>query len=193
MRINSLIILLSACGVVFGLSVAARAQDQIVPPQPAPPPIKYIPEAVRARLESARDPKSRLRASLDEADARLQHAEQLTGLQHFDAATAELGVYQALMEDALHSLQELGKTDGRTRDLFKRLEQSLHQHGARIEAMRRISPTDYTANFRAVIKYTQNARDEALKSFFTDMILPEDTSEKLKTPAQKKPEQPELF
>src|SRR5205085_3719538 len=100
---------------------ATRAQqpDTLLPPQAAPPPMQYIPDAVRAQLSAARDAKERTRLALTEADARLSSAEQRTTAQQYDAATAELGIYQAIITDAISYLQQNGRNDGHTRDIFK--------------------------------------------------------------------------
>jgi len=108
------LLLVTACAA--SLSSAASAQDLILPPQPAPPPMAYIPEDARTGLSSARDRKARTRLSLELAEARLVRAEEQTNLKHFNAATAELGVYQALLEDALEHLHLTSDGGGRSRD-----------------------------------------------------------------------------
>lgn len=161
------VVLAASCAVF--LSPGTRAQDLVLPPQPAPPPMIYIPEDARAQLASARDEKARTRLSIELAEARLARAEQQTGLKQFNAATAELGVYQALLEDALQYLHQSG--GGSSRDLFKRLEQTLHKHAARIEAVRRITPSEFSGNIRALIKIVRDLRTEALESFYGNTVL----------------------
>jgi hypothetical protein len=153
------------------LSWQARAQDLIVPPQAAPPPMVYIPEETRAQLLSARDDKARTRLSLELAEARLARAEQQTALSQFNAAAADLGVYQALMEDLLQFLYRTGDGGSRSRDLFKRVEQSLHKQLARVEAMRRATPGEFAGNLLALVKLVRELRTEAVEAFYSDTIV----------------------
>jgi hypothetical protein len=182
----------SVCVLLLGGVGGARAQQDIVlPPLPAPPPMKYIPEAVRGQLSAARDAKARTRLSIEVAEQRLVNAEGYTAAQQFDAAAAELGVYQALAADALRHLQQLGKNDGKTRDLFKLLELALFRHSGRIEAMRRSTPSEYASNVRAALNHTRETRTAALNAFYGNTVLREEQSGQTK-PAQKpaKPDQP---
>ena len=153
------------------LSSWAWAQDLVVPPQPAPPPMIYIPQEARTQLLSARDEKARTRLSLELAEARLARAEQQTELKQFNAATADLGVYQALMEDAVQHLYRTSDGGSRSRDLFKRIEQSLHKHAARVEAMRRATPGEFAGNLRALVILVRDLRAEALEAFYSDTVI----------------------
>jgi len=62
------------------------------------------------------------------------------------------------------------------RDIFKRLEISLRAQGARIEAIRRITPSEHSVNIKAIIDYTYQARTEALNSFFGNGVILEATA-----------------
>lgn len=165
------VLLLTAVSCAAFLSPAARAQDLILPSQPAPPPMIYIPEETRTQLLSARDEKVRTRLSIELAEARLARAEQQTDLKQFNAATAELGIYQALFEDALEHLHRNSPGGSRGRDLFKRLEQTLHKHAARIETIRRATPSEFSGNIRTLLKLVRDMRTEALESFYGDTVL----------------------
>lgn len=165
------LVLMSALMFAASLSNGVRAQDLIVPPQPAPPPMVYIPQEARTQLLSARDEKARTRLSLELAEARLARAEQHTASKEFNAATADLGVYQALMEDALQHLYRASDGGGRSRDLFKRVEQSLHKHVARVEAVRRTTPGEFAGNVLALVKLVRELRTEALEAFYSDSIM----------------------
>jgi hypothetical protein len=160
-------VVMVACAAL--LSAEARAQDLLLPPQPAPPPMVYIPESVRTQLLSARDEKARTRLSIELGEARLARAEQQTELKQFNAATAELGVYQALFEDALQYLHRAGGSN--SRDHFKRLEQTLHRHAARIETIRRTTPSEFSGNIRTLIKIVRDLRTEALEAFYGNTVL----------------------
>jgi hypothetical protein len=129
----------------------------------------YLPEAARTQLASARDEKARTRLSIELAEARLARAEQQTELKQFNAATAELGVYQALFEDALQHLHR--SRTGTHRDLYKRLEQTLHKHAARIEAMRRTTPSEFSGNVLTLLRLVRDLRTEALEAFYGNTVL----------------------
>ncbi len=149
--------------------------------------MKYIPAAVREQLRAARDSKARTRLALELAEARLASAEQRTAAQQYDAAAAELGVYQALVTDTLVSLQQTGKTDGKTRDLFKLLEQALYRHSGRIEAMRRETPAEYVGNVRAAFIHTRDTRAAALEAFYSNTVLREAAPEQNKPAPKEQP------
>ncbi|MCA1556811.1 MAG: hypothetical protein LC747_09000 [Acidobacteria bacterium] len=169
--------LLLALACAASLSSTADAQDLVLPPQPAPPPMVYIPEDARTQLLSAHDTKARTRLSLELAEARLVRAEEQTNLKQFNAATAELGIYQALFEDALEHLHRTSDGGSRARDLFKRLELTLNKHAARIEAIRRTTPSEFSGNLRALLKLVRELRTEALEAFYSDTILSENRND----------------
>lgn len=165
------LVLLSVFMFAASLSSQTRAQDLVVPPQPAPPPMVYIPQEARMQLLAARDEKARTRLILELAEARLARAEQQTELKQFNQATADLGVYQALMEDALQHLYRNGDGGNRSRDLFKRVEQSLHRHLARVEAMRRATPGEFAGNLLVLVKLVRELRTEAVEAFYSDTVV----------------------
>src|SRR4051812_28751795 len=100
---------------------AVRGQDLRTTFAPAPPPMKFVPRSERTQLSSVSDAKAHTRAAVELAEARLARAEQLTAGQQFDAASAELGIYQGLLEDALHFLSDATSGKGnKMRDVYKR-------------------------------------------------------------------------
>ncbi|MBD0325793.1 MAG: hypothetical protein ICV68_05145 [Pyrinomonadaceae bacterium] len=140
--------------------------------------------AERAQLSSARDVKARTRASIELAEVRLKRAEEFTNALQYDAASGELGCYQALIENTMGYLSELKADKSKLRDVFKRLELALRAHGARIESIRRVTPAEYGVNLKAITEYTRNARTEALNYFYGDtIVLEEIKQEEAKAPA----------
>ena len=91
--------------LIFTMLATAQAQDGAQQPQPqreaGPPPIRYMPPDVRQRLEGAKDAKARARLSMEIAEERLVRAAQLAGEDRFEASTAEIGIYEAVVEDDL--------------------------------------------------------------------------------------------
>jgi hypothetical protein len=124
----------------------------------------------------------------------LARAEQNTAAQRYDPASADLGVYLGLVDDALASLRNVGrsregKVDGGTRDLYKRLELALNKHTARIETVRRATPELYMRNVLEAFRHARARRTEALDSFFVDTVVrpPNDSRS---TPNGEQPKRP---
>src|SRR5712671_4973965 len=88
------IVLLSLIYVPFVV-----AQETQQPQLPSPPPIEVIPRSERAQLEQTKDAKSRIRLTIELAEAHLTLAEKYTAQPNFDAASAEVGSYHALLDD----------------------------------------------------------------------------------------------
>ncbi|HVF51131.1 MAG TPA: HEAT repeat domain-containing protein [Pyrinomonadaceae bacterium] len=168
-------LLLSLCALSPLASARAQQMQAFAEaPEAAPPPMKYIPPQERALLDvHVRDAKARTRVSLDLAEARLLRAAQLTDAAQFDAASSELGIYQAIVEDAVSFLRRQANADNKTRDLCKRLEVSLRAHGPRIETIRRMTPSEDAPNVRAAYECTRRARSEALNAFYGQTVMDE--------------------
>ncbi len=163
-------LLLFALALVLGQEV--WAQDTQLPFAAAPPPMKYVPRGERERLSSLSDPKSRTRAVIESAEARLARAEQLTAGRQYDAAAGELGVYQGLIEEALRFLGERAKEKrDKTLDTYKRLELAVRGHYTRLEAMRRLTPSEHAVNVKAVCRFARDARAAALNAYFGDTVI----------------------
>ena len=152
----------------------ARGQDGHMPFISAPaPPMKFVSRGERTQLSATRDAKTRMRATIELAEARLTRAEQLTAEQSFNAASGELGAYQGLIEDALDYMDDLTKNDNnKQRDTYKRMELALRAHCMRLEAIRRVTPSEYAVHIKAICECARNARSEALNSFYGDTVVP---------------------
>src|SRR2546421_288098 len=129
-----------ACGEALAQEAAAQKQQMDGTPS-APPPMRYMPEDVRRRLEAERDPKARTRLSLELAEERLARVAEQAEADRFEAATGELGGYEAVVDDAIHFLKSSspGRANNKTRDLLKRVEMTLREHRPRPKWRR--SPT----------------------------------------------------
>jgi hypothetical protein len=163
---------LSCCllvAVVVFIAPEARGQEYQTTFISAPPPMKFVSRSERTQLSAARDAKSRTRAFIELAEVRLARAEQLTAEQQYDDASAELGTYQGLVEDALGYLNaQAGK---KQRDVYKRLELALRAHSARIESIRRVTPAEYAVHVKAICECARNARTQALNAFYGDTVI----------------------
>jgi len=169
---------------------AVNAQEAPVVHQPsAPPPVKLITKEDRARVAAAKDDKARLRITIEVAEAHLADAETRSAAEDFDAASASLGKYHALIENALTFLGSMSRDQNRTRDLYKRLELALRGHGPRLIAIRRITPLEYAVWVKQLEEFARKGRTEALNSFYGTTVLKEPQS-KVENDKQSKKEQP---
>src|SRR5689334_1040573 len=84
---------------ICALSTSAFPQQPKIPRMPAPPPMRFVTRSERSELDSARDPKTRLRATVSLAEGHLQRAEAFTTDKKFEEAAAELGEYLGLIGD----------------------------------------------------------------------------------------------
>ncbi|HZI19264.1 MAG TPA: hypothetical protein VEY09_11775 [Pyrinomonadaceae bacterium] len=176
-----------ALSLLVALCGAAAAQEG-QPGQPGqarqqkveagPPPLKYIPEESRQRLAGARNIKDRVKVSLDMAEERLSMAAAHVDADRFEGATAELGIYEAVVKDAIKFVQNSGPVTNKQRDLFKRIELTLRAHTPRIETIRRGLPASHAVHIEAAIEFVRDARTEALDAFFDNTVLREQQSVK---------------
>lgn len=168
------------------LSMEARGQTTVtMPPMPAPPPLKLVTRAERTQLDAIGDAKARTRLSVELAEARLSRAEQMTASQQYESASRELGIYQGILEDALRFLKGQ-KEQRKLRDIYKRFEMILRSHGARIETMRRTTPSEYSVNIKTVVDCTKNLRGEALNGFYGDTVIRDAPDTEVKPPEEEK-------
>jgi hypothetical protein len=155
--------------------------------------MKYLPSEERERLAQETDLKKRARLHIELAESRLLRAEQYAASARFSQTTAELGIYQAIIEDAMRFLQsnaerKNGKVSDKVRDLYKRIELTLRAHGPRLETIRRSIPSEEAISVRAVFEYTRDARSEALNSFYGESVLREEKAADTNRP--KEPNRP---
>jgi hypothetical protein len=166
----------------------ARAQDgaaQQAPREDGPPPLRYIPPDVRQQLDDAKDMKTRARLSMELAEERLNRSAQFADQDRFLAATAEIGIYEAIVEDSIRTLHasNKGKAGNKLRDIFKRVEISLRSHVTRLESIRRTLPERHAVYLKDAIDFVRDRRDEALSAFYSDSVLREPRRPELTTPS----------
>jgi hypothetical protein len=153
---------------------AQESQPQATPqatPLPAPPPFKMIVKEERDALEQQSS--KRLKLTIEYAGGHLTRAEQHTARENFEAASAEIGMYHALVESALDFLSTFKRDSNKTRDLYKRLELSLRADGPRLTAMRRVTPLEYAVWIKKVEDFAREGRTEALNSFYGHTVVRE--------------------
>jgi hypothetical protein len=166
----------------------ARAQDGAVAQKPqgeeGPPPLRYLPPDVRQRLESAKDVKTRARLSMEIAEERLVRAAQLADADKFEASTAEIGIYEAVVEDTVRTLHSSnpGRAGNKLRDIFKRIEITLRSHVTRLESIRRVLPERHAVYLKDAIDFVRDRRDQALSAFYSDSVIREPRLPEQSTP-----------
>lgn len=149
------------------------AQEPQTPPLSAPPPLKIISKTERAQIEAERNAKDRLKLTIQFAGTHLGLAEKYTDQSSFEAASAEVGAYHALIENALTFLSTMKRDSNKTRDLYKRLEMTLRADGPRLTAMRRITPLEYAVWIKKAEDFAREGRTEALNSFYGHTVVRE--------------------
>ena len=190
---------LPALLLVLACVQAVNAQDAQPSPTPltAPPPFKMIVKEERAQIDQTQDSSKRLKLTINFAVAHLTAAEQHTARENYEAASVEVGMYHALMENALQFLSAFKRDSNKTRDLYKRLELALRADGPRLTAMRRITPLEFAVWIKHVEDFARDGRTEALNSFYGHTVVreqkPDKSNEKPKetpTPTPKSDNQP---
>lgn len=163
-----------ACGGALAQEPAA-APDASAPQQrdEGPPPMRYLPEDVRRRVEGEADLKRRARLGMEIAEERLARAAQLTEADRFEDATGEIGVYEAVVEDTVRFLKTSGRVNNKLRDIFKNVEITLRSHVTRLESIRRGLPERHAIYLKDAIEFVRDNRDLALGSFYDDTVIRE--------------------
>jgi hypothetical protein len=170
-----------ACGEAFGQDSDTKKQQDDVS---APPPMRYLPDDVRQKLDGVRDPKERTRLSIELAEERLARVAEQSDAERYESATGELGIYEAIVADAVRYLQmqNKGRASGKLRDLCKHLDIALREHIPRLETIRRGLPSQHAVYLREAIEFVREQRDDALNAFYSDTVLAEPRQQKDKPP-----------
>src|ERR1051325_10001429 len=142
-------------------------------PLPAPPPFKMIVKEEREAIEQTNDSSKRLKLTIEYASGHLTRAEQHAARENYEAASAEIGMYHALIESALAFLSTVKRDSNKTRDLYKRLELALRADGPRLTAMRRTTPLEFAVWIKKVEDFAREGRTEALNSFYGHTVVRE--------------------
>jgi hypothetical protein len=146
--------------------------------------MRFVSRDERSRLTASRDPKARVRATIELAEDHLTRAEDFTSQRKFDQASEELGGYLGLVDDAREFIGGMNHDKGSTRDLYRHMEISLRAHIPRLAVMRRTTPAAYAGQIKSAEEYIKDTRAEALDSFYGRTVLREGVNN------EKKPERP---
>ncbi len=172
-----------SCGVLLCFaSGAALAQQQPRSEQlPAPPPMKVVSRAEHEQLNAARDPKARVRTTIDLAGDHLTHAEHFTSEKKYVQASEELGGYLGLIDDVVGFIGDQARDKSSTRDLYRHLDIALRAQIPRIAVMRRSTPAEYAGNLKAVEEFVRDTRADVLEEFYGHTVLRGDPEYQKKT------------
>ena len=170
------------------LFTSARAQP-LTPEMPSPPPMRFVLTKDRNQLTAIKDPKARIRLTIELAEARLTKMEQLTAQKSFPEASEVLGNYLGLIEDVMHFVGSMTQDKNSTRDLYRRLDIALRAQIPRLAVMRRDTPAEYSIHLKAAEEFVRDTRGTALDSFYGHTVLrePPHTDAKITSPENKRP------
>jgi len=180
-RSTHLILLCALC------LASVSGQESHSDEQKAPPPMKVMSTRERAQVNEAKDPKARLKLTLELAEAHIANAELKTAQSEFEAAAAEAGMYCALIDNLFDYLATIKKDNDKTRDLYKRLELTLRAHGPKFAMIRRGTPAEHAVWIKEVEEFTRKGRTDALNNFYGHTVVRDDPS---KPPLPKDSEKP---
>jgi hypothetical protein len=144
----------------------------------------------REAIQQTDDSQKRLRMTIEYAAAHLGRAEDHTARENYEAASTEVGMYHALIENALAFLSTFKRDSNKTRDLYKRLELALRSHGPRLTSMRRTTPLEFAVWIKQVEDFARDSRTEALNSFYGHTVVREPPKDKRNEKPKEKIDQP---
>lgn len=155
------------CSSVFTNAQTQRDYD----PEDAPPPLRYIPNELRDQLSAKTNLKDRTKLILTLADERLRRAEQLTVERRFSDASAELGIYQALVEESVRFLNAAQQGGSSSRDQYRKLEVAFRSYRTRLELLSRSTSSSYRVHLIQISNDTWRIRTQVLNRFFGDEVI----------------------
>ena len=150
------------------LLIPVRAQQ---PDDSAPPPLKMLSKTERTQLKDEVKPKNRTSLALELMNARLRSAEKYSTDENYSLMYAELGGFQALMDNTLAFLLRSDSDEGKQLNSLKKFEIGLRSFAPRIEAIRRDLPSNFEPYVKDLIRYVSEAREKAMQPFFSDTVI----------------------
>lgn len=164
-------IYLLAFAVCLLTSANASAQDDEIPANIAPPPVKVISKEEKSALAGSSDVKDRTKLAIDLMEARLKKAESLNTSEEYNDLLNELGSFNALMDDALKFLNRNDDGRGKVMNTFKKFEMALRTFMPRIELIRRDMPDNFEYHVRKLLRTVRDARAKAVEPFFSSTVV----------------------
>ena len=152
--------------------------------------MRFVARDDRSQLMTTRDPKARIRVTIELAEARLARIESFTTHKEFEQASEAFGTYLGLIEDVMRyipSLTRINRTT--TQDLYRKIDIALRGQIPRLVVMRRMTPSDYAIHIKSAEEFVRNTRTAALEYFYGYSILREKDNPETKADANKAPSQ----
>jgi hypothetical protein len=152
--------------------------------------MRFVAREDRAQLSTAREPKMRVRLTIELADIRLARLEALTNQKQFEQASEALGSYLGLIEDVMRyipSLTNLNRTT--TQDLYRKLDIALRGQIPRLVVLRRVTPAEYATHLKTAEEFVRDTRTDALDYFYGYSVLRDKNKSETKAGTDKDPPQ----
>jgi|SRR6185503_10984589 len=139
--------------------------------EPAPPPIKMLSKTERTLLSQKPQLKERTSLALDLMDARMRSAEKFCADENYSLMYAELGGFQALIDNTLAYLLKAKNDEGKQLNSLKKFEIGLRTFTPRIESLRRELPSNFEPYVKYLIIYVSDTREKAIEPFFSNSVI----------------------
>lgn len=159
------------CAFCLLTSVNVFAQEDEIPANIAPPPVKVISKEEKSALAGSSDVKDRTKLAIDLMEARLKKAESLNTTESYNDLLNELGSFNALMDDALKFLNRNDDGRGKVMNTFKKFEMALRTFMPRIEIIRRDLPDNFEYHVRKLLRTVRDARAKAVEPFYSSTVV----------------------
>jgi hypothetical protein len=166
-RVNLLIV--GVCLLLLGTFISARAQE---PSYAAPPPFKLLSKSEKQQLSSETEIGDRTKLAIALMDIRLKSAEKSHANEDFQVMYADLGGFQALMDNTIEFLTRSGTHQGKVLNNLKKFEIALRTFSPRVESIRRELPGNFEPYVKNLLKYISQTREKAMEPFFSDTVTP---------------------
>ncbi|MGH9949010.1 MAG: hypothetical protein ACRD6X_17705 [Pyrinomonadaceae bacterium] len=160
-------LLVLICAILVSPSFA-QEQD-VIPPDAAPPPIKALSKIEKDSLMAAKNVKDRTRLTLELMDARLKVAEAYLTQEQLEMVFRELGGFHALVINVLDYLSSSDTDNKKVISNFKRFEIGLRGFTRRLELIRREMPPQREYYVRLLLREMRAARAKAVEPLFGEL------------------------
>jgi DNA repair ATPase RecN len=120
-------------------------------------------------LNPEKNIKKRTQLSIETMEIRLKSAESFNQTPKFKEALAELGSYQALLEDSYKFLEMNNLKSDKVQNNFKKLELILKKHTSRLEIIRREMPYKFGWHVGKLMKLVREIRTKAIEPLFGEI------------------------
>lgn len=125
----------------------------------------------KSQLSAETEPKGRVNLALELMDARLKSAEKDRTNENYSVMYAELGGFNAIMDNTLEFLLHTKGNEGKRLNSLKKLDIGLREFVPRIEGIRRDSPLNFDPYLKKLLGYISDAREKAIAPFFSNTVV----------------------